>query len=188
MDELQSRDPAKTFTEWRNEQEVYQYWLQHADETFDFVTLHDEYLARDVDCLWHLVRIVGTYFQSEEALDIRTNSTVGSISEKLWIRTLDAELPKLQLEAQHQRWQRANRGGWCSVLHSFDYTAQPGESIYTVDVTSLYPASSMNIRYVTELGEQRPLYHWYNGFPDPREEGWLVRDFDGTDRPVELKK
>eukprot|EP00965_Chrysotila_dentata_P051461 1707225-Pleurochrysis_carterae.AAC.1 len=49
MDELQSRDPAKTYEQWRNEQDVCQWWLQHADETFDFVTLHDEYLARDVD-------------------------------------------------------------------------------------------------------------------------------------------
>eukprot|EP00965_Chrysotila_dentata_P183390 6056176-Pleurochrysis_carterae.AAC.1 len=38
----------------------------------------------------------------------------------------------------------------------------------------------MDISYVTELGEQRPLYHWYTGFPDPRE-GWLTCDFGGNE-------
>jgi hypothetical protein len=82
-------------------------------------------------------------------------------------------------EEMHVLWQRANRGGFCSPLGRFNYTAAQDENIYKVDVTSLYPASAGGVSFKTTAGLQQPLAQWYNGFPDAQA-GWNAVDFEGV--------
>eukprot|EP00965_Chrysotila_dentata_P244184 6205819-Pleurochrysis_carterae.AAC.1 len=178
---LQERKANRTHEEWIKQTAVYQWWAEKADESFDFRKKHDEYLRDDVFCLYMLVIKVGYHFSARN-IDIRTKCTIGSIAETIWIRKLDKALPKLQTQEQHLRWGRANRGGFCSILHSFQHSVNEseGEYMYVTDVCSLYPASSMNIVYETEAGVQKPLDPWYCAFPDPTE-GWLAKDYKGVE-------
>ena len=50
--------------------------------------------------------------------------------------------------------------------------------VIKVDVTSLYPATSKRVRFVTREGLQEPLKEWYHSFPDPTN-GWYDHDFGG---------
>jgi len=165
---------------WRKQQPVYKFWNQNKDVDFKFLDLHDEYLAKDVDALWELCDRMGTAFAKDFGSDIRTKCTLGSNAEHIWAHTLMKPIPKLQTKEQHDRWQRANRGGFCGALSKYDFTAPEGEQIYKVDITSLYPASSCPIKFETEAGAQEPLKDWYRGFPDASR-GWLLHDFGGVE-------
>ena len=117
--------------------------------------------------------------------DIRQKMTLGSLAEHIWQHTLLRPIPKLRTEAEHDKWQRGNRGGFCGPLGRFDITAEDGDMVYKVDKTSLYPASSKMIEYETEDGVQRPLEEWYRGFPYPTifkttgMGGWRDFDYEG---------
>tara|TARA_R100000951_G_scaffold3916_1_gene4975 strand:+ start:1457 stop:6322 length:4866 start_codon:yes stop_codon:yes gene_type:complete len=179
-----TRDVEKSMHEldwemWRKKQPVYQFWQQNKDVEFKFLDLHDEYLAKDVDALWQLCDRMGTAFAKDFGSDIRTKCTLGSNAEHIWAHTLMKPIPKLQTKEQHDRWQRANRGGFCGALSQYDFTAPEGQQIYKVDITSLYPASSCPIKFETEAGVQEPLKDWYRGFPDASR-GWLLHDFGGV--------
>jgi predicted GIY-YIG superfamily endonuclease len=166
--------------DWRDQQTVYKFWKENQDVEFSFLELHDEYLAKDVDALWELCDRMGTAFARDFGSDIRTKCTLGSNAEHIWMHTLMKPIPKLQTKEQHDRWQRANRGGFCGALSQYDFTAPEGHKIYKVDITSLYPASSCPIKFETEAGIQEPIREWYCGFPDASD-GWLLRDFGGVE-------
>ena len=166
------------------------FWVEHSGDEINFCDTMSAYLDKDVDALWELCDKLGGKFADEFGADIRGKCTLGSIAEHIWSHTLLKPIPKLATEAQHDLWQHANRGGFCGALGTFDFTAPAGQQIYKVDITSLYPASSGAIKFVTEAGSQEPLQEWYTGFPDPTN-GWFRYDFGGaimTDEHYEMLK
>ena len=178
-EELHSRKAGRSWEDWRDEQPVRKFWLEHKDNEFNFCDSMSAYLDKDVDALWELCDKLGSKFAEEFGADIRGKCTLGSIAEHIWSHTLLKPIPKLATETQHNLWQHANRGGFCGALGAFDFTAPAGQLIYKVDITSLYPASSGAIKFATELGHQEPLAEWYTGFPDPTN-GWFRYDFGGV--------
>ena len=189
-EELHSRKAGRTWEQWRDEQPVRKFWVEHKNDEINFCDTMSAYLDKDVDALWELCDKLGGKFADEFGADIRGKCTLGSIAEHIWSHTLLKPIPKLATEAQHDLWQHANRGGFCGALGTFDFTAPAGQQIYKVDITSLYPASSGAIKFVTEAGSQEPLQEWYTGFPDPTN-GWFRYDFGGammTDEHYEMLK
>jgi predicted GIY-YIG superfamily endonuclease len=122
---------------WRKQQPVYKFWKENQDVEFKFLDLHDEYLAKDVDALWELCARMGTAFAKDFGSDIRTKCTLGSNAEHIWMHTLMKPIPKLQTKEQHDRWQQANRGGFCGALSQYDFTALRGLNHPKVIVTEL---------------------------------------------------
>tara|TARA_Y100001963_G_scaffold154732_1_gene244166 strand:- start:726 stop:4754 length:4029 start_codon:yes stop_codon:yes gene_type:complete len=175
--ELHTRKAGRTWEQWRDEQPCRKAFDPEA--VCDFRSEMETYLASDVQCLHQIVECLGVNMAKQYGADIRTKCTLGSLAQHIWKHTLLKRIPKLMEERQHTMWQRANRGGFCGPLHSFDYTAGEGEQLYKDDKTSLYPASAAPIKFVTKAGEQEPIAKWYRGFPDPTK-GWLQYDFGGV--------
>jgi len=181
-DDLHERKAGRTWEQWRDEQPLRKAF--EPDKICDFRREMKEYLRQDVACLHQIVEVVGTSMARDYGADIRTKCTLGSLAEHVWQHSLKKNIPKLETEEQHIRWQHCNRGGFCGPLSKFDTAAPEGKQIYKVDVTSLYPSSACQIKYTTEAGEQEPLKAYYTGFPDPTN-GWLQHDFGGAEMAKE---
>lgn len=203
-DALHTRIAEKSWEQWRNEQEVYKFWIENCDKSINVKDFMGEYLSKDVDALYELCEKLGDAFARDLGADIRQKCTLGSCAEHMWQHTLLKPIPKLQSHEEHLRWQKTNRGGFCGPLHKFDYSVKEKQrilekdkvnvsnskcasskfenaswKIYKVDITSLYPASTRNIKYITKDGLKTPLNEWYRGFPDPTNNGWKKYDFNG---------
>ena len=185
MKELQHRAAGRTLEQWKQAQPLYKSFQAQAGEVCNFKQRTIEYLNGDVECLLQLVEKMGTHMWAAYKADIRQKMTIGSLAEHIWQHTLLKDIPKLRTKAEHDKWQRVNRGGFCGPLSRFDYTAEEGEQAYKTDKTSLYPASSKEIEFETEDGVQKPLEHWYKGFPSPTIGkttglgGWRECDYEG---------
>jgi len=176
-EELHTRVAGRSWEAWRDQQPCRRVFDPHA--MCNFRHEMETYLRQDVFCLSEIVAHFGEDMAREFKLDIRVRCTLGSLAERIWQRQLTRPIPQLMDEDMHLLWQRANRGGFCSPLGRFNYTAVQDESIYKVDVTSLYPASAGDVSFETTAGLQQPLAQWYNGFPDAQA-GWNAVDFEGV--------
>ena len=146
-EELHSRKAGRTWEQWRDEQPVHQVLVGTQGRRVQLLR-HNECLPdKDVNALWELCDKLGSKFADEFGADIRGKCTLGSVP-CLVAHAAEADT---KVEAQHNLWQHANRGGFCGALGAFDFTAPAGQQIYKVDITSLYPASSGVIKFATEL-------------------------------------
>jgi predicted GIY-YIG superfamily endonuclease len=193
--ELHQRKAGRTLEDWTKEQPLYKEFQKKKTHRLDFGKELRAYLKSDVMCLFQVLEALGNTLSAELGVDIRTKPTLGSIAEHVWLHTLLKRIPKLSTQAQHDLWQRANRGGFCGPLSVLDSTAPEGQFHYKVDVGSLYPSCAQPVEYVTQpvtydtsLGRQEPLKAWYCGFPDPSvthlngvaSGGWDKMSFGGS--------
>lgn len=177
-DELQIRREGRTYAEWVEEQPMRKWWHQNKHVQFDFKKSMQQYLEKDVDALYELVEAVGLGL-AEHGCNIRKQITIGSCASQIWRHTILHDIPKLDLKFS-KIWAETNRGGFCGPLASLDTRAQPGQSIYKVDVTSLYPSCCTSPTYKTRSGATfSPIGKYWQGFPDARD-GWQIHDFEGT--------
>lgn len=178
--ELHQRKAGRTHEEWIEEQPVRKFFVANREREFNFCNAMRDYLRKDVDVLHQLVMKVGAQFAEDFGVDIRVKCTLGSVAQTVWQSLLYQPIDKLCTEELHTKWNIANRGGYCGVMSEFQYTCRPGEKIYKFDVTSLYPAASCPIEFVTSAGLQKPIEKYGHGiYPLPQSGQWLRRDFRG---------
>ena len=79
-EELHSRKAGRSWEDWRDEQPVRKFWLEHKDDEFNFCESMSAYLDKDVDALWELCDKLGSKFAEEFGADIRGKCTLGSIA------------------------------------------------------------------------------------------------------------
>lgn len=199
-EELHTRIQGRTWEQWRDQQPVRIQFLKDvaANKTVNFQGEMTKYLRKDVDILWEVTETLMKIEAEESGADIRRQCTTGSISQHVWRHTLLKHIPKLATEWEHDLWQKTNRGGFCGAFGHFDSDRVPQKKllirskggsklclrafepeVIKVDVTSLYPATSKRVRFVTRDGLQEPLKEWYHSFPDPTN-GWYDHDFGGV--------
>lgn len=162
-EELHSSKAGRTWEQWRDEQPVRQFWVEHhKDDDINFCDTMSAYLDKDVGALWELCDKLGGKIAEEFGVDIRGKCLLGSSTEHIWLHTLLNPIPQLgdgdaaRFVATRQPWWLL-RCPWQFRFHSASWSAQT----YKVNVTSLYPASSGAIKFVTEAGSQEPLQEWY---------------------------
>ena len=180
---LQTRIKGRTHQQWI---ESLSTWKEFdGSKLCNFRKLTEEYLKQDVVVLSCLVEAVGKAMYDNFKADIRSKCTTGSLAEHIWKHTIPKAIPKLETEAQHLKWQKVNRGGFCGALSKFDTVVPEGHVGNKTDVTSLYPSAACPIAFVSKDGPQEPLKDYYRGFPDPSIGGWRNKDFGGVRMAIE---
>ena len=92
-EELHSRKAGRTWEQWRDEQPVRKFWVEHSSDEINFCDTMSAYLDKDVDALWELCDKLGGKFPDEFGADIRGKCTLGSIAEHIWSHTLSSPSP-----------------------------------------------------------------------------------------------
>eukprot|EP01043_Picozoa_sp_COSAG02_P000153 COSAG02_NODE_2_length_75708_cov_87.013953_56_plen_1442_part_00 len=189
-DEIQKRIVGQSFEDWLRRKDKtgnYVFPLREDWENktgpftetgdFAFAPKMIEYLKDDVRGTHEVVDKVGDYYCNEYGCDIRVNLTVGSLATRIWKGSLPTHVNKIIDEELCKRIHEAVRGGFCGPLGHFDYTVSHGEFIYKVDVTSLYPASTLCEFFLSGPGKK-----YFRGFPQPGllDNQWEEYDFKGV--------
>lgn len=190
VDEIQKRVVGQSFDEWLRRKDKngdYVFPLREDWEAktgpfseegdFAFAPKMVSYLEDDVRGTHEVLEQVGGYYKREYGCDIRVNCTVGSLATKIWKGTLPTHVNKIIDEELYKRIHDAVKGGFCGPLGHFDFTVADGQFIYKVDVTSLYPAST-----VCDFFRSGPGSKYFRGFPQPGLLGnkWETYDFEGA--------
>ena len=73
-EELHSRKAGRTWEQWRDEQPVRKFWVEHRNDEINFCDTMSAYLDKDVDALWQLCDKLGGKFADEFGADIHASA------------------------------------------------------------------------------------------------------------------